>query len=453
MPAPNKEIIARLNLDALQEDPICENLPGEKLDPETLKNKVLGHYQSQSGVLTTAIQGPELILRWRPSHFDEAAESLHHEAMNLVRSRQYARASEKWKHAIALNDEDPEYTYKLGLVLFEMKQFNESIQCLQKTIEVCPIHAKAYLVLGTAFLRNRKISDAEKTIYEAARLDHKNKLVLLHLATVYSIQKKFNEAIDLFSEVIKQSPNEIRAHLGLAKINHILGDFKRSNQHFQKVIELAPGTKMADYARRSLHVENAPMHEVDVTSDEVREEQISEGIQQYILGEYKKAANNYQNYLKLRPSDHYVWFLLGETKLRSGESHEALDCFKKALRINSKRGLYYKSFGIALYYVGMPTEAQDAFKKAIELGKNDPLTRTLYGINLLRKRKTDAAIEEFNAALKRDPNNPLAMYHLALTHIQSNQKNEAAEMIKRLQSYENFSPLKDQAAHLIQNIS
>ena len=75
----------------------------------------------------------------------------------------------------------------------------------------------------------------------------------------------------------------------------------------------------------------------------------------------------------------------------------------------------------------MPTEALDALKKAIELGKNDPLTRTLYGINLLRKRKAETAIAEFNTALKRDPNNPLAMYHLALTHIQSNQKNEAGE--------------------------
>jgi len=445
-------MMARLTMNALQEDPICENLPGEKLDPETLRNKVLAHYQTSSGRLNALIKGDELILSWQPPHIDEAAESLHHEAMSLIRSKQYARAGEKWKHAIALNEEDAQYHYQLGLVHFELKQYQDSLESLQKTIALCPIHSKAFLVLGAASLRMRKISDAEMYLLEAVRLDRKSMLAMLHLATVFSIQKKFNEAIDLFEEILKQSPKEIRAYLGLAKIHYILGDFKRSNRYFHQVIELAPGTKMADYAKRSLQVDQSANPELDAIPDEMREEQITEGVQYYISGDFRKAANKYQGYLKLKPSDHYVWYLLGETKIRLGETQEAADCFKKAIRINSKRGLYYKALGAVLHLAGMHAEAVESLKKAIELGKKDPLTRTLYGVNLLRRKKPDAAIEELHAAYKRDPNNPLALYHLALTAIQKNMKSDASDWLQKIKNYCHYTPFMEQADHLIKSI-
>ncbi|NQT26351.1 tetratricopeptide repeat protein [candidate division KSB1 bacterium] len=393
-----------------------------------------------------------LLLQWYPEEVDEAAESLHHEATGLVREKQYARASEKWKHALTLREDDIEYLYKLGLVLFELKQYTESIEFLKKAVEICPIHEKAHLILGITFLKLRNLERAEKHILECKRLNSRNVLAILNLGAVYSIQKQFDAAIKSFEEVIQLNNKETRAFLGLAKIHHLMHDPEKANKNFRKVIELAPNSKIADFAKRSIQMIASQVNEKSDQSLQNQEEQINKGIQYYLASDFKNAAKCYQNYLNFKPGDHYIWYLLGETQIRLGRAHEASDCFKRSVRLNDNRGLYYKSLGMTLYFLGEYEKAVQILKKAIELGKNDPLCHTLLGASLVKTDKLDDASEELTMAYKKIPTNVFALYQLALIQVQKNQKEKAIGFLNRILSKPINHNLKKQTKKMLRNV-
>ena len=437
----------------IQKEPEYFGLPKSKSpdQPEIFKETLLKRYKTDTGILNGLIDGNRIILQWYPENIDQAAEAYHNEALELAKVKQYHDAILKWQKAISLNDQDVDYLYKLGLIYFEIKKYQDAIRYIEEAIRICPIHYRAQLLLGINWMKLRKFDRAEVHVLESNRLNKTNILTYLNLGAIYSIQKRFNDAIDMFNSTIKLSPKESRAYLGLARIYNMLNDVETSNSYFRKVIELSPGTQMAEYARRSIRLPEG--EESDVSTTVSREELFAKGMEHYLSGNYQASAAQYKEYLKVHPSDDYAWYLLGETKLRTGELEQSTDCFKRSVRLNPKRGLYYKSLGVSLHLQNKSYEAIEVFKKAIELGKKDILCITMHGINLLKQKKTNDAIHSLKYVLKKFPNNPLALYTLALAFVQNGNKADARILIEKLLNFEYFIPLKNQAKNLLRTIT
>jgi tetratricopeptide (TPR) repeat protein len=220
-----------------------------------------------------------------------------------------------------------------------------------------------------------------------------------------------------------------------------------ANRYFRKVIELVPGSRIAEYAKRSITTSQQKTPGEGKKED--REHLFSDGMGHFLSGEYRLAANKYKEYLSDHPSDDYAWYLLGESRLRTGELEESADCFKRAIKLNSNRGLYYKSLGIPLHFLGRSGEVVEVIKKALEMGKKDALALTMYGINLHRERRVEEAIHSFQHTLKINPNNPLALYNLALAYIQTQSLDQAEKLLQSILKFEYYVPLKEQAKHLL----
>jgi tetratricopeptide (TPR) repeat protein len=447
----SKIITVSLLLKDVQNDSHFFNVPGEISESSVIKDVVLKKYRTNVGILEGFVDGNRLILQWYPERVEQSAEALHIDASELARLGRYEDAIVKWEKAISLNEEDVDYVYKLGLVYFEMKKYHDSIRYLERAVKICPIHFRVHLLIGIDWIKLRKFEKAETHVLESNRLNRSNILTYLNLGAIYSVQKRFNEAIDMFNTTIQLSPTESRAYLGLARIYNMLDDVEASNSYFKKVIELSPGTKLAEYAKRSIRIpEN---HVAAVGTKNNREERFAKGIGFYLTGDYRLASNQYKEYLKNQPSDDYAWYLLGEVKLRLGELEEATDCFKRAIRLNQKKGLYYKLLGISLHYQGKSKEVVEVLKKAIDMGKKDALSWTIQGINLMRQKKFEEAINNFKLALKKNSNNPLCMYNLAVAFVKMNENDRAVELAKKIITFEYYAPIKVQAKKLLQNLN
>ena len=146
--------------------------------------------------------------------------------MEFTKRKLYDTAISNWEKAVDLNKYDADYLYKLALIYFERKQYSDSILQLEKALDICPIHFRAYLLLGINWLKLRKIQKAEKYVYEANQLNRGNILTYLNLGAIYSINKRYNDAIELFNKCIKLAPKEARAYLGLARIYAMLNDIE-----------------------------------------------------------------------------------------------------------------------------------------------------------------------------------------------------------------------------------
>ena len=452
MASKSKIITAAFKIEEIKSDSLFPEFSNQS-SPEQIRDQLLEKYESSVGILDGFIEEDQVILQWFPENTDGAAEDLHFQATKYAKQKNYTAAVENWKNASHLNPNDVEYLYKIGLVLFEMKSFLEAIRYLEKAVSICPIHARAHLILGMSWTKLRKFESAEQSIKESLKLNKSNLLSYLNLGAVYTVRKKFREAIEVFENALRKYPNESRAHLGLAKVFTAQGDTINANEHYRKVIELAPKSAMAEYAKKSLREIHSDLDDIvqekeDMTDDSL----LDHGFNLYIQNKHDLAANEYKQYLKNKPSDDYVWYLYGETKLRSGHLDEATDCFKRSLRLNDKRGLYYKMLGITLYYSGKGEECMQVLKKAIELGKDDSITQTLLGICYLQKKQEDVAINIFKQALKSFSNNYLALYNYAMASIKKSDYEKARELLDKVINQKNETPVKQSARKLMQSI-
>lgn len=451
-PSKSKLIIVSILVDDVINDPYYFNVPAEVSSPEKILEHVLKKYHTDTGILEGFIDRNRIVLHWYPDKVDETAETLHQEALKRAKSKQFTAAIGLWEKAIARSDScDVDYLYKIALVLFELKKYEESIQYLEKAVTVCPIHHKALLLLGINWIKQRKFNKAEISISASNRLNRSNTITYLNLGAIYSVKKQYNEAIEMFNAAIRLSPRESRAFLGLARIYSLINDIETSNNYFRKVIELAPNSKIAELAKRSIVVPETGKSASQKSGN--REEFFSKGMGLYLYGDYAAASSQYKEYVNKHPSDDYGWYLLGESKLRSGNPTEAVDCFKRSIRLNSKRGIYYKALGVGLHYLGRAEETVEVLKRAIELGKRDALCYTLIGINLGRQKKIGDSIQNYDHTLTKYPNNPLAMYHMALALIQMDEKEKAGELISKIMSYEYLVPIKNLAKKLSKTLT
>jgi len=448
--AKSKIITVSFKISNIQEDNKFFNIPGEISDPETIKDKILQKYKTEHGILQGFIDEKRIVLQWYPDKVNDDAEKINLEATELSKQKKFEMAILKLRKAISLNEIDVDYLYKLGLIYFETKNYKESIEYLTRVVKICPIHFRAYLLLGINWIKLRKFDNAEKFVLDSYRLNPSNMMTLLNLGAIFSIQKRFNEAIDMFNSAIQLSSTETRAYLGLARIYNMLNDIEASNGYFKKVIELAPGSQMAEYAKRAITVFEKP--EVNSQVKEGDSEQFSKGLDFYLSGNYIRSSDKYKEYLKNHPSDDYAWYLLGETKIRTGELDEAVDCFKRAIRLNAKRGLYYKSLGVALHFQSKSKEVLEVMKKAIEIGKKDALSLSLQGIHQLRIHKVTDSINTLNLALKKNPNNPIALYNLAMAYMKLEEVDKAVNILNEMKRFQYYVPLKENAKKLLRKI-
>lgn len=446
----SKSVQTVLKVSEIQADPELFPIPGETPSPEDIRSLLEKRYATEFGKLTVALEEDVIRVSFKPRSVDVNAEQIHGAAVRLARQRQFEPALEKWKQAVSVNPDDYEYHYHIGLVLYEQRRYDESGRALERAVRVCPIHYKAHLALGLSRIKMSRHDEAVRHFAESVRLHRENVLGYLNLGAVASLQKRYNEAIEAFNHAIQYNPRESRAYLGIAKIYVHLNDTEAANSYFKKVIELAPGTPIAEFARKSISESRAETAPEVLQGDRLAA--LSKGTGYALAGNYTAAAEHYQIYLRNQTSDDFAWYLLGEAEIRKGRLDEAADDFRKCVRLNPKKGLYQKALGTIYHFQKKSAESAECFKRAIELGKIDPMVVTLYGIQLLRMRKTDEAMHQFRMALKKNQNNPLAMYQLAYAYSLKHENKKAMEWLDKVNAVEFFAPIKEHARRLANSL-
>lgn len=65
---------------------------------------------------------------------------------------------------------------------------------------------------------------------------------LVNLGNIFSLQTEFQEALDLYSEARKTSPDNISLLVGIVKANYELGNFDKVQTTYKRIEELSPDT-------------------------------------------------------------------------------------------------------------------------------------------------------------------------------------------------------------------
>jgi len=447
-PTAKKIVSATVNLTETRHyDPEIQQILSLNSQPAGLKDFLYKRYGS-NGNVDIAINGESAELRWTLSRVLSQAEILHKEALGHARQRDFKPAIMKWTQAMAINPQDPDYYFNLGIAFFESKNYKEAVENLQKTISICPIYHRAHLILGTVLLKIRKFAEAEQHLKESVFFNPRNALAHLNLGAVYSILKKYQEGIFSFQRTIELSPKEIRAYFGLAKIYSIIGDTETANQYYRKVIELDQKGVLANHAKRGIVAVKEPngnsaSHAADL------ETLYSKGYNAFLYSDYQLAIEMYQQYVQRKPEDDYVWSALGAALLRAGQPQPAAQALERAVKINSAKALYLKQLALAYDALNRPQEAIQVLEKAKALGKSDSVMLGLWGKNLIKMNQFTEALTPLEQAVKLSKSNLMAQYYLAIVLLRLNRLDHAMTHLDNVLSTRVNTPLKDEAQKLM----
>ncbi len=450
-----KTVSAALDLNDVDGDIEQLYLPLNSKEKIDVSKKILGLPDNFQDTIDFKIKDEQIHFYWYFPTINSQAEKLHKNAIIYARKGDLKKAVENWTKAAQINPQDPDYFFNLGVAYFELKKFIEAIDALTRTLAICPIYYKANLILGTAYLKIRKFENARKHIEKSLVVNKNNVRAYLNLGAVNSILKDYKNGITMFEKVIELSPKEASAYMGLAKIYATLDNIERANFYFRKVIEFDKKGSLANYAKRLItsqrkqKIEEEPVDIGELTNPD---EYYSEGYRNYIIGNFQKSVQLYKKYLTAKSDDDYVWCALGEAQLRAGQPELAAESFKKAAKLSSSKGLYFKELGIAFDKIGKYEKVVASMTKANELGKLDSVTYGLWGKALIELGKNGEAIDKLEESLKANRNNLFAKYCMALALSKEQEVDDAIGHLDEILSSKVETPLKAQSENLKQQI-
>lgn len=105
---------------------------------------------------------------------------------------------------------------------------------------------------------------------------------------------------------------------------------------------------------------------------------------------------------------------IGEEKLKTGKTEEALGYFKRATQMDSSSPLTWFALGSKLHNLNRIEEAIPFYEKAISLNSNYILAHRNLGIALTEINQLDTARQHLDYAIKQNPNDPQTLRGLAM---------------------------------------
>jgi adenylate cyclase len=161
-----------------------------------------------------------------------------------------AQAAQK---ALALDDSDPRVYAALTNLYIMQRQYEKAIAAAERQLELNPSGAQAYRSMGlTLYFADRAI-EAIPFIEQAIRLDpYPSAITFRHLGGCYRSVGRYEEAITAYRKALKENPDDIFTHIGLASVYAKLGREEEARAEAKEVIRIHPKFSLADYAK-SLH--------------------------------------------------------------------------------------------------------------------------------------------------------------------------------------------------------
>jgi len=209
----------------------------------------------------------------------------------------------------------------------------------------------------------------------------------------------YAEAEPILKEIISSNPKFADVHNKLGMISHLNGNYRQAVDYFKKALEINP-----NYTEASLNlvVTYNNMGEFEKAKDVFamaaqRAHPTSRALDPFIAG---KIANEH--------------FKLGNIYLDFGLNDEAIEEYRKAIKLFHRLPDVHTKLGIALRNKGNIEEAIQHFNTARELNPNYGQALVQLGLSYYMKGLTRLAFEHWEKALKINPKLKEAETYLSL---------------------------------------
>jgi len=156
------------------------------------------------------------------------------------------------------------------------------------------------------------------------------------------------------------------------------------------------------------------------------------GLACYESGKYKDAIDAYKRAIKVDPDYTYAHLNLGVAYLKSHMQTNAVQALKRLIRIDPEDAMGHYNLGIAYYESGKYKDAIETFKQAIRINPDFVDANYNLGKAYDRAGRYKDAIGAYKQAIKVDPDYTDAHLNLGVAYLKSHMQKDAIEALKRL---------------------
>ena len=187
------------------------------------------------------------------------------DAMEESQHANYADSTAKLTAALKTDPDSVPVHYLLGLNYYRMRQFPQSIEHLQKVMQLSPEYALAAFQLGLAYSRVGDFDQAITTLKRTLELDSTNFAAAYNLGAAYVKKQMFPESVAAFRQSIAINPEYAEGHLGLGQILLYQGNIDEALTNLRQAAQLEPENP-------GMHMALAKALEAKGLNDEAQEE-------------------------------------------------------------------------------------------------------------------------------------------------------------------------------------
>jgi tetratricopeptide (TPR) repeat protein len=214
-----------------------------------------------------------------------------------------------------------------------------------------------------------------------------------------------NGAIEEFKKALLLNPDNVNVHNSLGVCYGVLGAYEAALRSFEAALERAPEDVMALY---------------------------NSGLSHLMIGDRARALHYLRQASQIGEPVFEVVFQTGRLHLENGEAAEARPFLETASRLNPHSALAWRLMGECLFALEAIPEAVDAYKRAIKLNPGDAeALSTLGWLFDLQGENPEITTIFCEQAVDIAPDNGLFQYRLGMLYLKQQRRDDALAVLQR----------------------
>ena len=167
--------------------------------------------------------------------------------LNLQRMGRHGEAVREFQEVVKRSERNAIAHFNLSLSLYQMRQLEPSIQCLQKALEIEPYYTRAEELLGTIWSQKKDYTRARASFEHILKIAPDDYAAHFNLGVLDAIQGRWDEGESHLRRVLQMDPNSAEAYNALGSLYLGREDLPHAKAAFSDAIRLQPGFAWAHY--------------------------------------------------------------------------------------------------------------------------------------------------------------------------------------------------------------
>ncbi len=142
------------------------------------------------------------------------------------------------ERAVALEPEDRDLLYLLGVAYEKNKNLEDAMNTYQKVIEIRPDHVKAHYRVGFIYFRRQEFEEAIAAFEKALSLEPGSADILFRLGQAYDRLQKHEIAVTLFNRAVEIDAEHLPSYKNMALAYDSLNKHKEALACLKRALEL-----------------------------------------------------------------------------------------------------------------------------------------------------------------------------------------------------------------------